>query len=113
MEESEVIFAVKPGRERLKAVIKLVESKYRSVKMEQEAILFKSIEEGAWSEDKLVLTENSGTKSKLIFSKLPWNTLHIKAKMPFWKFLTTQKPWKPWPLQLRKWPLRQDRNLAA
>ena len=47
MEESEVIFAVKPGRERLKAVIKLVESKYRSVKMEQEAILFKSIEEGA------------------------------------------------------------------
>ena len=39
MEEFEVIFAVKLRLERLKAVIKLVESKYGSVKKEQEAIL--------------------------------------------------------------------------
>ena len=47
MEEFEAIFAVKLQLERLKAVIKLVESKYGSVKKEQEAILGKLIEEGA------------------------------------------------------------------
>ena len=41
MEEFEAIFAVKPGLERLEAVFSLVESKYRAVKKQQEAILDK------------------------------------------------------------------------
>ena len=55
MEEFEAIFAVKPGLERLEALFNLVESKYRSVKKQQETILDKLIEEGASSEDELVL----------------------------------------------------------
>lgn len=55
MEEFEAIFAVKPGLERLEAVFNLVESKYRSVKKQQEMILDQLIEEGASSEDELVL----------------------------------------------------------
>ena len=41
MEEFEVIFAVKPGLERLEEVFNLVESKYRSVKKQQEVIRLK------------------------------------------------------------------------
>ena len=47
MEEFETIFAVKPGLERLEPVFNLVESKYRSVKKQQEMILDQLIEEGA------------------------------------------------------------------
>ena len=39
MEEFEAIFAVKPGLEILETVFNLVESKYRSVKKQQEVIL--------------------------------------------------------------------------
>ena len=50
MEEFEAIFTVKLGLERLETVFNLVESKYRSVKKQQEVILNKLIEEGASSE---------------------------------------------------------------
>ena len=71
MEEFEAIFAVKPGLERLEAVFNLVESKYRSVKKQQEAILDKLIEEGASSEDELVLTNRKlGDKVKADFLQI-------------------------------------------
>lgn len=71
MEEFEAIFAVKPGLERLEAVFNLVESKYRSVKKQQETILDKLIEEGASSEDELVLTNRKlGDKVKADFLQI-------------------------------------------
>ena len=71
MEEFEAIFAVKPGLERLEAVFNLVESKYRSVKKQQETILDKLIEEGASSEDELVLmNQKLGDKVKANFLQI-------------------------------------------
>ena len=49
MEEFEAIFVVEPGLRRLETMFNLVESKYRSVKKQQEVILDKLIEEGASS----------------------------------------------------------------
>ena len=71
MEEFEAIFAVKPALERLEAVFNLVEWKYRSVKKQQETILDKLIEEGASSEDELVLTNRKlGDKVKADFLQI-------------------------------------------
>lgn len=72
MEEFESIFAIRPGRERLETVFNLVESKYRSVKKQQEVISDKLIEEGASSEDELVLMNRKlGDKVKADFPKSP------------------------------------------
>ena len=71
MAEFEAIFAVKPGLERLEAVFSLVESKYRAVKKQQEAILDKLIEEGASPEDEMVLTNRKlGDKVKADFLQI-------------------------------------------
>ena len=71
MEEFEAIFAVKPELERLETVFNLVESKYRSVKKQQEVILDRLIEEGASSEDELVLTNRKlGDKVKADFLQI-------------------------------------------
>ena len=71
MEEFEAIFAVKPGLERLETVFNLVESKYRSVKKQQEVILDRLIEEGASLEDELVLTNRKlGDKVKADFLQI-------------------------------------------
>ena len=71
MEEFETIFSVKPGLERLEAVFNLVESKYRFVKKQQESILDKLIEEGASSEDELVLTNRKlGDRAKADFLQI-------------------------------------------
>ena len=71
MEEFEAIFAVKPGLERLETVFNLVESKYRSVKKQQEVILDKLIEEGASSEDEMVLMNRKfGDKVKADFLQI-------------------------------------------
>ena len=70
-EEFEAIFAVKPGLERLETVFNLVESKYRSVKKQQEVILHKLIEEGASSEDEMVLMNRKlGDKVKADFLQI-------------------------------------------
>ncbi|PFX12669.1 hypothetical protein AWC38_SpisGene23332 [Stylophora pistillata] len=67
-EEFESIFAIRPGLERLETVFNLVESKYRSVKRQQEVISDKLIEEGASSEDELVLMNRKlGDKVKADF----------------------------------------------
>ena len=71
MEEFETVFSVKPGPERLETVFNLVESKYRFVKKQQETILDKLIEEGASSEDELVLTNQKlGDKVKADFLQI-------------------------------------------
>ena len=85
MEEFEAIFAVKPGLERLEAVFNLVESKYRSVEKQQEAISDKLIEEGASSEDELVLTNRKlGDKVKADFLQitLKYAAYHTKNVLP-------------------------------
>ncbi|PFX21287.1 G-protein-signaling modulator 2 [Stylophora pistillata] len=71
MEEFETIFAIRPGLERLETVFNLVESKYRSVKKQQEVISDKLIEEGASSEDELVLMNRKlGDKVKADFLQI-------------------------------------------
>ena len=72
MEEFETIFAIRSGLERLETVFNLVESKYRSVKKQQEVISDKLIEKGASSEDELVLMNRKlGDKVKADFPKSP------------------------------------------
>ena len=71
MEEFETIFAIRSGLERLETVFNLVESKYRSVKKQQEVISDKLIEEGASSEDELVLMNRKlGDKVKADFLQI-------------------------------------------
>ena len=93
MEEFEALFAVKPGLETLEAVFSLVESKYRAVKKQQEAILDKLIEEGASSEGELVLTNRKlGDKVKADFLQIALKYTAYQSEMLFRKVLTTQKP---------------------
>ena len=55
MEEFETIFSVKLELKTLEAAFSLVETKYRLVKKQQEAILDRLVDEGTGPEDELVL----------------------------------------------------------
>ena len=70
-----------------------MESKYRAVKKQQEAILDKLIEEGASSEGELVLTNRKlRDKVKADFLQIALKYTAYQSEMLFRKVLTTQKP---------------------
>lgn len=64
-EEFEAIFAIKPQLERLESTFNLIESKYRSIKKQQETIADRLVEEGTTGEDESTLANQTvGDKVK-------------------------------------------------